>query len=278
MAFLPNTFTEDVVKAFIEQEGAVLGRGLYRDVFLGRMGDVQVAIKRYRNDSTSANHMYANEVRNMNRNLDHENIVRYYGNASGEYNYTVFQFIAGGNLAQRMAEPNLLNWRQIVRVLQQIASGLSYLGDLRNFEHGNIQPNNICLTDDLQPIIIDFEQMIPTVAGYSVQGCGNYHPKNYETEQASGKGDKYGFGVILCQLVMRTQETSFQGVIMPTAVRNAFHNRDTIVNQALRQPNDACNYVDKRRITLAALKCFGKEGEEPATWASIKRRLDSLTV
>ncbi|OVA11962.1 Protein kinase domain [Macleaya cordata] len=131
----------------------------------------------------------------------------------------VYKYMPGGtlySLLHREGELNSgngsLDWSTRLRIAVGIARGLAWLhhGCQPPFLHQNVSSNSILLDDDLEPRITDFGlgKLInsdvthdSTFISGALGEFGYVAPEYSSTMVASLKGDVYGFGVVLMELV-----------------------------------------------------------------------------
>ena len=147
--------------------------------------------------------------------LSHPNIVTIYDvGKSGDIAYIAMEFLQGCELRDLLREKRNLPVEQILDVVAQVASGLSYAHE-HDIVHRDIKPSNIMLVRDGQIKITDFgiarmaSSMVHTQTGM-VLGS----PKYMSPEQLLGKvidqrSDIFSLGVMLYEML--TGEAPFTG-------------------------------------------------------------------
>ncbi len=147
--------------------------------------------------------------------LSHPNIVTIYDvGKSGDIAYIAMEFLRGCELRDLLREKRNLPVEQILDVVAQVASGLSYAHE-HDIVHRDIKPSNIMLVRDGQVKITDFgiarmaSSMVHTQTGM-VLGS----PKYMSPEQLLGKvidqrSDIFSLGVMLYEML--TGEAPFTG-------------------------------------------------------------------
>lgn len=144
----------------------------------------------------------------------HDNILSLYGYSIGrEHPCLVYQFMAGGNLEQRLRTRRLENqitWLQRIYIARGVARGLQFLhtvGD-KPLIHGDIKSANILLDNNNEPKIGDFglarEGPISDFSHIEVSkvhGTRPYLPEEFlRNRKMSTKVDTFSFGVVLFEI------------------------------------------------------------------------------
>lgn len=215
----------------------VLGRGSFGITYLatiklqGELGTItsKVAVKEFfmgdingRNGSqvTAGNkegmvqdyrNKFIREARNLGE-VNHENIINVM--EVFEENGTVYyamQYIEGGSLDDRIRQKGKLSEEETIEMSRKMADALKSL-HARGMLHLDIKPSNVMLTDDLNPILIDFglakhfdDGGVPESSTKIGAGTPGYAP----VEQASyriGKGipwtmDVYALGATMFKML-----------------------------------------------------------------------------
>ncbi|MDX1379017.1 MAG: serine/threonine-protein kinase, partial [Anaerolineales bacterium] len=90
----------------------------------------------------------------------HPNIVQVYDfDYDGENYFMVMEYIAGGSLQDHLGQlkelATVMPPEQAIRIIMSVCDALAYAHDL-GVIHRDIKPANIMLTDEEQPILMDF--------------------------------------------------------------------------------------------------------------------------
>jgi serine/threonine protein kinase/formylglycine-generating enzyme required for sulfatase activity len=196
-----------------------LGGGGFGRVFLCYDDKLyrQVALKVPRRDrlsSAEARERFLREARNV-AGLHHEAIVTLheFGETEGQC-YLVYEYIAGGNLAERLKQSPLSHY-QAAKLTERIADALQHAHG-EDIYHRDIKPANILLDQRGQPYLTDFGLAVrvedlsderglgagtaPYMAPELVRGDG---------DQIDGRADIYSLGVVLYELL--TGRRPFEG-------------------------------------------------------------------
>jgi formylglycine-generating enzyme required for sulfatase activity/mono/diheme cytochrome c family protein len=159
--------------------------------------------------------------------LDHPNIVRVYD--SGERDgvpYLVLEFVAGGTLADRLADGP---WppAAAARLLVQLADAIDY-AHRSGVVHRDLKPANVLLTPGGVPKIADFglSKQLQAAGGLTHAGDVLGTPAYMAPEQAAGQTDAvgpgtdvFGLGAILYALL--TARPPFRGDTLSEVLRAA---------------------------------------------------------
>ncbi len=151
--------------------------------------------------------------------LHHPNIVPTYEcvQADGKY-FIAAQFVAGQPLSKRLKD-NPPDFRQAAEWVRQLAGGLAYAHG-QGIVHRDIKPDNIMLSEDGIPQIMDFglAKRVNEDAGMTTDGSVLGTPVYMPPEQARGDmskvgphSDQYSLGVVLYELL--TGKRPFEGPV-----------------------------------------------------------------
>lgn len=150
--------------------------------------------------------------------LSHPNIVTIYDvGKSGDIAYIAMEFLEGCELRDLLREKRSLPVEQILDVVAQVASGLSYAHE-HDIVHRDIKPSNIMLVRDGHIKITDFG--IARMASSSVHtqtGMVLGSPKYMSPEQLLGKeidqrSDIFSLGVMLYEMLTRVSPFTGENV------------------------------------------------------------------
>ena len=140
--------------------------------------------------------------------LEHPNIVKVY--AFGEHDghpYLAMEFLAGGNLADRVKRSGPLPAREATALIAKLASAVAH-AHTRGIVHRDIKPANVLLTDGGDPRLTDFGLAKVGRSDLSVTGQVLGTPAYMAPEQASGRvhevgtlSDVYALGAVLYDLL-----------------------------------------------------------------------------
>ncbi|KAG0223875.1 hypothetical protein BGW42_005499 [Actinomortierella wolfii] len=131
----------------------IIGRGGYGDVYRGRWGTRQVAIKKFHFHHPE----YAEIVQEFKilEALRHRNIIQIYGitDIRGR-TALVMDFAEGGSLKSAI-NLHKLDWSSKIRIAQEIVRGLAYIHE-EGILHCDLKSANVLLTKQLEAKLADF--------------------------------------------------------------------------------------------------------------------------
>jgi len=141
--------------------------------------------------------------------LDHPAIL--HGLGSGQYNripYLVTELVKGKSLRDIVAASAPLPPEQAVPLMRKIAEGMAYCHD-HDVVHRDLKPENILVTDEGQPIIMDFGLALTkgshrvTYANLSATaGTPDYMaPEQIEGQRGDPRTDLYALGTIFYEML-----------------------------------------------------------------------------
>ncbi|KAK9056640.1 hypothetical protein SSX86_024002 [Deinandra increscens subsp. villosa] len=224
--------TETLLKSSAYILGSSGGGGIvYKAVVGGGGGDggVEFAVRRIAECGVEKMKEFEKMVRGLSK-FRHRNLVRVRGFYWGEEEkLVIYDFVSNGSLAMAgAAYEKALSFEIRLKIAKGIAKGLSYIHEKKHV-HGNIKPNNILLTSEMEPVISDFglEWLISgktnhatdkstrnfsskrsTTSSSRDETMIHHHtymspyqaPESAKTLKPNPKWDVYSFGIILLEL------------------------------------------------------------------------------
>ncbi|BBM82379.1 serine/threonine protein kinase [Candidatus Uabimicrobium amorphum] len=131
-------------------------------------------------------------------NLNHHNIVKLFEVGIEPTYYFTMEYIEGETLAQVIANENLSH-AAITRIFSKIAMGL-YHAHIKGVIHGDIKPDNIMITSNREPKIMDFglakDHESSQASQSGIQGTPAYMaPEQLQKKKVDKRADIYALGV-----------------------------------------------------------------------------------
>ncbi|HKD95758.1 MAG TPA: serine/threonine-protein kinase, partial [Gaiellaceae bacterium] len=190
----------------------LLGRGGMGAVYLAwdRLLSRQVAIKvlavEFADDAV-ARERFAREAALAGRLGAHPHIVTAY--EAGEWEgrpYVAFEYLASGNLADRLQENGPLPPEKVLRWLEQAADALDY-AHAAKVVHRDVKPANLLLDADDNLAVADFgvsrrvDETTLTAQGDVVGTAGYLAPEQMDGRGATAASDRFALAVVARQLL-----------------------------------------------------------------------------
>jgi serine/threonine-protein kinase len=191
--------------------------------------------------------------------LQHPNIVTVYdvGEDDGVL-YLAMEYISGGSLSQRLAEPGSFPLIERIRVLSEVADALSHAHQ-RGVLHRDVKPANILLTDSSAAKVTDFGigKLLTgdtdlTTTGQMVGSPAYMSPEQVRGDKLDVRSDIFSLGVVLYQTL--TLRKPFPADTLTTLVYQILHD----------EPLDPLRHNEELppEITEIARRCLAKNREE----------------
>lgn len=170
------------------------------------------------------------------KTLNHPSIQR--GVASGQFNrtpYLVTELINGKSLRDIISDKAPMPPDEAIKLIRKIADGMAYC-HANEVIHRDLKPENILVTDDGQPVILDFGLALTknahrvTYANFSsTAGTPDYMaPEQIEGQRGDGRTDQYAIGTMLYEML--AGKTPFGGdnnmAVMAQHLRGAIPRLD----------------------------------------------------
>ncbi|CAF1391737.1 unnamed protein product [Rotaria sordida] len=149
----------------------LIKKGRFSLIYQGKLNNEQVAIKSIsnKNDLIHSNKLFENEKDIYSLpNMDHENIVKYYGySITNDNNYIILELSKYGSLRDVLRKRLLKDEYELILISKQISNGLEYLhNDFRRnnskensrppIAHRDFKSDNILYLNDHRLVIADF--------------------------------------------------------------------------------------------------------------------------
>ncbi|KAG6583065.1 TKL/DRK protein kinase [Phytophthora cinnamomi] len=187
-----------------------LSKGASGEVWVCEYNGQKVAAKRLlqTKDQKAENvQAFAEEIR-LSASLVHPHIVEFVGVAWNSLNnlVMVLEFFPKGNLQNYLQKHgDLLSWaRDKIHMAIGVAQALEYLhARTPPLIHRDLKSNNVLLTDQLEPKLIDFGVSRDTIDLTMTAGVGTPYwtaPEILEGKRYTEQADIYSFGVVLTEL------------------------------------------------------------------------------
>ena len=140
------------------------------------------------------------------KELDHPNIIRIFdhGKVHGEPWMTV-EYHAGQDLRERISSLDSDLHTHDYRLVYQVAETLTYLHQT-GYLHMDLKPENLLITNDLQPVLIDFDLAIRhknrVIKVKKLSGTGNFlAPETYHENIIDERAEVFAFGATMYELL-----------------------------------------------------------------------------
>ena len=198
--------------------------------------------------------------------LDHPNIAKVLDSGeSGDTCYMTMEYVQGPSLAKLLKDHQVLPERYVLRVIKQVAEGLSYVYQAAQLVHRDIKPENILIsrnptsTEDFpaddEAKLIDFGLVKPvhddehlTQTGMTIGTPLYMSPEQIRGENIDCRSDIYGLGATMYHLL--TGITPFIGT-SPGAIMSA-HLTQPVPDPTQRVPG--LHHLTKELVMMAMAK------------------------
>ena len=195
----------------------LLGSGTTSSVYLARDPATarEVAVKLFSIDQ-SADPEQATLVRKffltevlLAQKLRHPNVVQIYDSAVDDTKaYVVMEYVHGSTLDKYCQPGSLLDFKRVAEILQTVCVALDYAQQY-GVIHRDIKPDNILLTENLEPKVSDFGSALSldNVRVSQVEGVGSpayMSPEQIQGEKLSYRSDMFSLGMVLYKMLTGT--------------------------------------------------------------------------
>ena len=187
-----------------------IGKSNY-EVYLAQKDNKNYAIKKIHNSNFSENEKESvQKLLEVLKNINNENIVKYYDSFDDENNYFNIVMEYGGELNLKQFIKNykdrgeLIDQKLITDIILQICRGLKEIHD-HKIIHRDLTPDNILINENNKIKIGDFgvSKMLSTHKNYAKSNAGKLHynaPEIEKNEKYDYKVDIYSLGCIMYEL------------------------------------------------------------------------------
>lgn len=196
----------------------VIGRGGFGKVYRGFIdnGQVTVAVKRLRSDSSQGQREFLTEIETLTE-LRHVNLVSLIGYCyEREEMILVYEYMARGTLSDHLYKLSRkgndctsLTWKECLTICIGAGQGLDYLHTGHSLVHRDVKASNILLDENFVAKVADFglarhvnRNTLQSHISTKVKGTFGYlDPIYYTTGKLTRKSDTYSFGVVLLEVL-----------------------------------------------------------------------------
>ncbi|KAI4376817.1 hypothetical protein MLD38_014533 [Melastoma candidum] len=191
----------------------LVGKGGYAEVYRGRLGGEEIAVKRLSKASTDERKVkeFLTEIGTIGH-VHHPNVLSLLGCCIDNGLYIIFRFSSRGSLASLLhgEDSPTIDWKTRHKVAVGTARGLHYLhkGCQRRIIHRDIKSSNILLTSDFDPLISDFglAKWLPWQWSHHsiapIEGTfGHLAPEYFMHGIVDEKTDVFALGVLLLEII-----------------------------------------------------------------------------
>jgi len=251
----------------------VLGKGAMGVVYLARDPQIEreLALKTIRFDHAEgsfnpeeAKARFLKEAKISGR-LQHPHIVTIFDvGEDGGMLYLAMEYVPGGSLSQRLADPDSLSLYDRVRVVAEVAEALGHAHE-RGVLHRDVKPANVLLTPHLDAKVTDFGigkflagDSDLTSTGQMVGSPAYMSPEQIKGDKLDARTDIFSLGVVLYQAI--TLRKPFPADTLTTLVYQILHEEPPDP-QALRADLPP-------EYTPIVKKCLAKKREDRYTTAT----------
>lgn len=216
-AVVPDISSASTLSSTVEMVGRyrvirLLGEGGFGSVYLAEdetlCREVAVKVPRLGANTKKLEKEFLKEARQLAQ-LKHPGIVSVFDiGRDGDRCFIVSDFLSGPSLSQWLKK-NTPDWTLSAKICMKIADALAHAHAQRTV-HRDLKPSNIILTDDMQPVIVDFGLAVSDGqrADGTQRGDVSGTPAYMSPEQAAGLGhridgrtDIYSLGAILYRML-----------------------------------------------------------------------------
>lgn len=147
--------------------------------------------------------------------LNHPNIVQVYDvGADEDRHYFSMEYVPGKTLAQVLASRGKLPVEETLRLVDQVAAGLSAAHDV-GIVHRDVKPSNVLIDDRGRVKVSDFGIAVAAGTGDltdmdHLMGTARYmSPEHAKGEDLDGRSDLYSLGIVIYEML--AGRTPFEG-------------------------------------------------------------------
>jgi len=195
----------------------LLGSGTTSSVYLARDPATarDVAVKLFSIDqstdpeqATLIRKFFLTEVL-LAQKLRHPNIVQIYDSAVDDNRaYIAMELVPGTTLDKYCRPGSLLDFKRVAEILQTVCGALDY-AEQYGVIHRDIKPDNILLTENLEPKVSDFGSALTldSTRMSVVEGVGSpayMSPEQIQGESLTSRSDMFSLGMVLYKMLTGT--------------------------------------------------------------------------
>jgi serine/threonine protein kinase len=270
----------------------ILGNGSFGTVYLGKYAEKEVAVKEFDVTNDPDLKKIALEEADIQTNIKHPNIVKYYGYFVNSYNYNqikrefvtlISEYYPKGTLfeclySEKPEFSTRLKWAL------QIAHALEYLHTL-NIVHRDLKPENILISHSNDAALTDFgyskRLMTNSSRRHQLSKVGTIlwtAPEIFLGLPYDNSVDTYAYGILLFEILYMKRpysqeecmnEKNFEKRIIGEKIM--IEGKETVVEL---RPNPKVSEVDMN-LVLIMKKCWDSDPSKRPSWKEIIKFLEN---
>ncbi|KAL5704981.1 non-specific serine/threonine protein kinase [Ranunculus cassubicifolius] len=270
-----------------------IGTGAYGTVYVGKLNDEWVAIKKIRHREADGIEQIMNEI-SLLSSVSHPNLVRLLGCCieRGEQ-ILVYEYMPNGTLSQHLQKErgSGLPWAVRLDIATETAQAIAHLHSSDNpIYHRDIKSSNILLDDKFKSKVADFglsrlglteDSHISTAP----QGTPGYlDPQYHQNFHLSDKSDVYSFGVVLVEIITALKVVDFSRPnseinLASLAVEKIGKGSvDEIMDPSLEPHTDAWTLSSVHKVAELAFRCLAFHRDMRPSMLEVAAELECIRL
>ncbi|KAK2969314.1 hypothetical protein RJ640_030855 [Escallonia rubra] len=264
----PQEFTYHQLCEYSNNWNEALGQGSFGDVYKGKIGSREVAIKVAHETKNRFQDQWNTEVQYLQK-LNHLHIIKLIGYSNDQGNLClVYELMKNGSVHRKLAE---FDWITTVKVAVGAALAMKYMHEqVPALINRDFRAPNILLDEAFNPKLSDLALVREEGVSWQAGSHGYTDWRTLREGLGNRSTDMHGMGIFLLQLITKEQQVVSERGFFNDEIKKKFKNGQRVLHDKF---DLECSWDNGRAITEIALQCVEDDLDARPTIDMVIERL-----